>query len=237
MAELRSIDGVHAGYGNAAVLEAISFTLDAGDSLALLGRNGMGKTTLLATLMGAARLTRGTLRFGSQHLAAVPSHRRPRLGLGWVPQECDIFASLAVEETLTVVARPRAWDLGPGKGLRPVPALARAARQPGQPTLGWRTADAGAGPRPAAESQSAAARRTAGRPGTVDRAGAAGQHRPDGAREQHGGDPGRAAAHQILPLTRNPLVLKRGRVVHHGPSDVLSAEAALLDRWLVVTTP
>lgn len=111
MAKLLELDGVWAGYGEAAVLEDISFTLEPGASLALLGRNGMGKTTLLATLMGAARQSQGSLRFDGRDLKAVASHRRAHAGLGWVPQERDIFASLSVEENLTVVARPGPWDL------------------------------------------------------------------------------------------------------------------------------
>ena len=109
--ELLRMDDVWSGYGDAIVLEGISLALDEGDSLALLGRNGMGKTTLIATLMGAARQTRGTIRFRGQDIARVAGHRRAHAGLGWVPQERDIFASLTVEENLTVVARPGAWNL------------------------------------------------------------------------------------------------------------------------------
>ncbi|HWP13704.1 MAG TPA: ATP-binding cassette domain-containing protein, partial [Ramlibacter sp.] len=76
MPKLLEVEGVWAGYGNATVLEDISFSLEAGSSLALLGRNGMGKTTLLATLMGATRQTRGVIRFDGQNLSVVPSHRR-----------------------------------------------------------------------------------------------------------------------------------------------------------------
>ena len=111
MAELLQVDAVWAGYGNATVLEDISFSLEPGASLALLGRNGMGKTTLLATLMGATRQLRGRIRFDNRDLTLVPSHRRARAGLGWVPQERDIFPSLSVEENLTVVARPGLWNL------------------------------------------------------------------------------------------------------------------------------
>ena len=111
MAELLRMERVWAGYGDAIILEDISCTLAAGDSLALLGRNGMGKTTLLATLMGATRLRRGHIFFEGADIAAVPSHQRARAGLGWVPQERDIFRSLTVEENLTVVARPGEWNL------------------------------------------------------------------------------------------------------------------------------
>ena len=97
MARLLEVEGVWAGYGNATVLEDISFSLEAGGSLALMGRNGMGKTTLLATLMGATRQSRGAIRFDGHNLGVVPSHRRAHAGLGWVPQERDIFPSLTAE--------------------------------------------------------------------------------------------------------------------------------------------
>ena len=106
MTELLALENVWAGYGDAVILEDISFSLGEADSLALLGRNGMGKTTLLSTLMGATRFKSGRMRYRGQDLAVVPAHGRARLGLGWVPQERDIFPSLTVEENMSVVARP-----------------------------------------------------------------------------------------------------------------------------------
>ncbi len=85
--------------------------MDEGDSLALLGRNGVGKTTLLVTLMGLTRLHGGAIRWRGDSLARVATHRRAQAGLGWVPQERDMFPSLTVEEHLTVVARPGPWNL------------------------------------------------------------------------------------------------------------------------------
>jgi len=111
MAELLAVEGLTAGYGDATVLEDVELKLDEGDSLALLGRNGMGKTTLLMTLMGLTRMRKGTLRWRGSDLAALPTHRRSRTGLGWVPQERYMFASLTVEEHLTAVARPGPWNL------------------------------------------------------------------------------------------------------------------------------
>jgi len=111
MAELLALDGVTAGYGASVVLEDIGFTLEAGDSLALLGRNGVGKTTLLVTLMGLTRVHRGTLRWRGGDLAALPTHRRAAAGLGWVPQERYMWPSLTIEEHLTAVARPGRWTL------------------------------------------------------------------------------------------------------------------------------
>jgi branched-chain amino acid transport system ATP-binding protein len=111
MAELLAVEGITAGYGESVVLEDVSFALEEGDSMALLGRNGVGKTTLLVTLMGLTRLHRGTLRWRGADLAALPTHRRSHAGLGWVPQERFMFPSLTVEEHLTAVARPGPWTV------------------------------------------------------------------------------------------------------------------------------
>ena len=111
MSELLAVEGVTAGYGDAVVLDDVGLTLGEGDSLAVLGRNGVGKTTLLVTLMGLTRLSRGTLRWRGQDLAALPTHRRCHAGIGWVPQERFMFQSLTVEEHLTAVARKGPWTV------------------------------------------------------------------------------------------------------------------------------
>ncbi len=112
MAEpLLQVDGLSCGYGEAVVLTDVSFSLHAGHSLALLGRNGTGKTTLLDTLVGVTRRHAGTIRLAGQDLHTLPVHRRAAAGIGWVPQERNFFKSLTVEENLTAVARPGAWDL------------------------------------------------------------------------------------------------------------------------------
>jgi branched-chain amino acid transport system ATP-binding protein len=111
MAELLALDKVSAGYGESIVLEDVSFAMNEGDSLALLGRNGVGKTSLLVTLMGLTRLHKGSVRWAGKDIARVPTYRRSQAGLGWVPQERYMFPSLTVEEHLTVVARPGAWNL------------------------------------------------------------------------------------------------------------------------------
>jgi branched-chain amino acid transport system ATP-binding protein len=111
MAELATLANVTAGYGEARVLDDVSLSLDEGDSLALLGRNGVGKSTLLMTLMGITRVHRGNVRFGGQDMSKVPIHARARAGLGWVPQERYMWPSLTVEEHLTAVARPGEWTL------------------------------------------------------------------------------------------------------------------------------
>ncbi len=105
------LDGVEAGYGEMVVLEGISLALPPGGSLALLGRNGVGKTTLLATIMGHCGLRAGHIRFAGQEVSGLPSHRRVRLGIGLVPQEREIFPSLTVEENLLVATQPGDWSL------------------------------------------------------------------------------------------------------------------------------
>ena len=97
---------IRAGYGDTVVLEGISLALPPGGTLAVLGRNGVGKTTLLATIMGHTTLRDGSLRFAGRDISRLPAYRRVRLGMGFVPQEREIFRSLTVEENLVVAARP-----------------------------------------------------------------------------------------------------------------------------------
>ena len=112
MAELLAFDNLTAGYGNAVVLDRLGFALEQGQSMAVLGRNGVGKTTLLETLMGNTRVMGGAIRWLGQDITRRSPHLRVRAGLGWVPQEREVFPSLTVEENLTVVARSGAWNLG-----------------------------------------------------------------------------------------------------------------------------
>src|SRR3954469_1542917 len=111
MAELLSVDGLTAGYGEAVVLNGIGFVLPAGESLALLGRNGTGKTTLLNTLVGVTRRHAGRVWLGDREITSLPPFQRAEAGIGWVPQERNIFKSLTVEENLTAVARPGPWNV------------------------------------------------------------------------------------------------------------------------------
>ena len=105
------LEGVSSGYGDTIVLEGIALDLPPGGTLALLGRNGVGKTTLLATIMGHTRQRAGTIRFAGHEIAGLPPFRRARLGIGFVPQEREIFPSLTVAENLLVAARPGRWSL------------------------------------------------------------------------------------------------------------------------------
>jgi branched-chain amino acid transport system ATP-binding protein len=111
MAELVALDAVTAGYGASVVLEDVSLSLDEGDSVALLGRNGVGKTTLLVTLMGLTRVHRGALRWRGGDLTRLSTWQRAQEGIGWVPQERYMWPSLTIEEHLTAVARPGHWTV------------------------------------------------------------------------------------------------------------------------------
>ena len=106
MAELLNIQALSAGYGEAVVIHDISLSVNEGQTLALLGRNGTGKTTLINTLAGATRQHGGSITLGGVQLHKLPSHVRAAAGIGWVPQERNIFKSLTVDENLTAVAKP-----------------------------------------------------------------------------------------------------------------------------------
>jgi branched-chain amino acid transport system ATP-binding protein len=109
MSELLRVENLSAGYGQAVVLHDVAFALGQGRTLALLGRNGTGKTTLINTLAGAARQHGGSIALGGVALHKLPSHERAAAGIGWVPQERNIFKSLTVHENLTAVQRAGAW--------------------------------------------------------------------------------------------------------------------------------
>ncbi len=230
MADLLRMENVWAGYGDAVILEDLSFSLEEGGSLALLGRNGMGKTTLLATLMGVTRLRQGRIVFEGRDIARVPSHQRARAGLGWVPQERDIFRSLTVEENLMVVARPGEWtldrvyDMFPrlrerranlgnqlSGGEQQMLAMGRALMLNPKILLLDEPLE-GLAPLIAQELLHIIDRMvTEGRMAVI-------------LVEQH--------ARQILPITRQALVLERGKVVYAGGSAELLRDGQALDRWL-----
>ena len=234
MAELLYLDKLWAGYGEAVVLEDVSLTLNEGDSLSLLGRNGMGKTTLLSTLMGAADYKSGVMRFAGQDLSKVAPFARAHLGLGWVPQERDIFPSLTVEENLTVVATKGHWDvakvcamfprLGERRlnmgnqlsgGEQQMLALGRALMLNPKLLLLDEPLE-GLAPLIVQELLSIIQQLTEESGMAVILV------------EQH--------ARQILPLTRQALVLERGKGVYQGPSPPLLDDSALLDSWLGVSS-
>jgi branched-chain amino acid transport system ATP-binding protein len=232
MAELLRLEGVAAGYGAAVVLSDLSLTLAEGETLALLGRNGMGKTTLILTLVGAARRHGGRIFLAGSEITRLPSHRRAALGLGWVPQERDIFASLTVAENLTAVARRGPWT--PERVFQLFPRLAERRRNLGHQLSGGEQQMLAVGralvlnPRlllldepleglaPLIVQELLAAIRAMTREAGLALILV----------EQH--------ARQILPLTHRAVILERGRVVHQGPSAALAADPAMLERWLGV---
>jgi branched-chain amino acid transport system ATP-binding protein len=111
MASALELRGVSAGYGETVVIEDIELRLAPGECISVIGRNGVGKTTLLATVMGHTTLHAGDIALHGHSLVGVPRYRRARAGIGFVPQEREIFPSLTVRENLLVGARPGHWTL------------------------------------------------------------------------------------------------------------------------------
>ncbi len=104
------LDKVFAGYGETVVLENIHLALEAGETLSIIGRNGVGKSTLLATIMGHTNLHGGRVLLNGKDVSQLATYRRVTAGLGYVPQEREIFPSLSLRENLEVAARPGPWD-------------------------------------------------------------------------------------------------------------------------------
>jgi len=232
MAELLALEGITAGYGASVVLEDIGLSLEEGDSLALLGRNGVGKTTLLVTLMGLTRLHRGALRWRGGDLAALSTYQRAQAGIGWVPQERYMWPSLTIEEHLTAVARPGRWTL---RTLYDVfPRLEERRRNLGNQLSGGE------------QQMLAIARALVINPHLLlldepmeglapiivqDLVKVIGGLVAEGGMavivvEQH--------AKLALSLTRNAIVLDRGRIVHRGPSQDLLNDPDTLHRLVAV---
>ncbi|MEX3635076.1 ABC transporter ATP-binding protein [Paraburkholderia sp. BR14320] len=111
MSELLKLEGIVAGYGEAKILTGIDLALDQGQALALLGRNGTGKTTLINSIVGHTRRFSGRIWLNGKDVTGFKPHQRALAGIGWVPQERNIFKSLTVEENLTAIAVPGPWDL------------------------------------------------------------------------------------------------------------------------------
>jgi branched-chain amino acid transport system ATP-binding protein len=112
MTEALRLAGISAGYGETVVLEGIELALAPGECVSIIGRNGVGKSTLLATVMGHTTLHEGEITLNGQSIGQVPIHQRARRGLGYVPQEREIFPSLSVRENLEIGARPGEWNEG-----------------------------------------------------------------------------------------------------------------------------
>jgi branched-chain amino acid transport system ATP-binding protein len=221
-----------AGYGEAVILHEVSLSLAQGETLALLGRNGTGKTTLMNTIAGATRQHAGRIRLDGVDLHSLPSHQRAAAGVGWVPQERDIFKSLTVLENLTAVARPGAWT--PARVFEMFPRLAERQSNMGNQLSGGEQQMLAVGralvlnpklllldepleglaPIIVQELLRAIARIT----------------REEGLSaiivEQH--------PQAILAISHQAVVLDQGRVIHSGPAADLQSNPELLDQLLGV---
>jgi branched-chain amino acid transport system ATP-binding protein len=225
---LLALDDVRAGYGSAIVLDGVSLTLPERGGLAVLGRNGVGKSTLLLTIMGYTQVGRGSILWRGEDITRRAPHRRALAGIGWVAQEREIFASLSVEENLTVAAREGRWNLEAVYDL--FPRLAERRRNLGNQLSGGE------------QQMLAIARALMTNPALLlldepleglapivveELAAAIRRMTKEGSNafilvEQH--------AEIALSLTQAALVLERGRVVHSGASASLLADHAALDR-------
>ena len=232
---LLALDDVRAGYGDAIVLDGVSLRVPERGSLAVLGRNGAGKTTLLATIMGYTRMMRGRVAWRGQDITRLPPHRRAKAGLGWVPQEREIFPSLTLEENLTVAARAGPWDLAAVYKL--FPRLAERRTNMGNQLSGGE------------QQMLAIARALMTNPAlllldepleglapiiveelaAVLRTMLAQEATAVILVEQH--------AELALSLTRAAVVIERGKIVHAAPSVDLARDAPTLERFIGLSLP
>jgi branched-chain amino acid transport system ATP-binding protein len=232
MAEALRLSGLRAGYGETVILEDVSLALPERGSLAVLGRNGVGKTTLLATIMGHTTFHSGGIEFAGGKVEKLPVYERVRLGIGYVPQGRDIFPSLSVEENLTVAARPgNRWSLARVYDL--FPRLAERRRHRGNQISGGE------------QQMLAIGRALMGSPAlllmdepleglapiiveallrSLQRLIAEDELAVILV-EQH--------AKLALQVTQSALVMSRGRVIHHGPSDALLRDPERLAKLVV----
>ena len=235
---LLQTEQLSAGYGEAVVIHGVSLKLAEGQTLALLGRNGTGKTTLINTLAGATRQHGGTIQLAGQALHKLAPHQRAAAGIGWVPQERNIFKSLTVHENLTAVERPgragskQAWT--PARVYEMFPRLAERKGNLGTQLSGGE------------QQMLAVARALVLNPSLLLLDEPLEGLAPIIVQELLRSiarvvtEEGLSAViveqnpRAVLGITQHAVVLDRGRVVHRGPSAALLADAATLDRLLAV---
>jgi branched-chain amino acid transport system ATP-binding protein len=224
------LSGVTAGYGDSIVLENIGLAIAEGSGLAILGRNGVGKSTLIQTIMGFTDLRAGSIMHRSKDITGMKPYQRARLGLGWVPQERDIFPSLTVMENLSTVARPGQWTTR--EIFEIFPRLSERRENRGNQLSGGE------------QQMLAIARTLMTNPTTllldepleglapiiVDELVAAIASMRSQSEitmimvEQH--------ADLVLSLTDEAIVIERGQIAHRAPSQVLRQDHATLDRYI-----
>ena len=233
MPELLKIDRLTAGYGEAVVLKDISVTVAEGQALALLGRNGMGKTTLVNSIVGVTRHIGGSISLDGRDITRLRPDQRAHAGIGWVPQERNIFKSLTVEENMTAIAQPGPWTLD--KVYEVFPRLAERRRNLGNQLSGGE------------QQMLAVARALVLNPRIVLLDEPLEGLAPIIIEELLGvlrkiirGE-GLSAilveqnAHKILGVTDQAIIIERGSIVHHGDSAALKADPALLEKYVGVT--
>jgi branched-chain amino acid transport system ATP-binding protein len=233
MPDLLTIERLSAGYGEAVVLDEVSLVLAEGQSLALLGRNGMGKTTLINSIVGVTRFIGGTISLDGRDITGLRPDQRAHAGIGWVPQERNIFKSLTVEENLTAVARPGPWTVARIYEL--FPRLAERRRNLGNQLSGGEQQMLAVGralilnPRVILLDEPLEGLA----PILVEELLAALKRiiRDEGMSailvEQN--------AHKVLGVTDRAAILERGAVVYEGASADLAADRAVLESHLGVT--
>ncbi len=233
MAELLRVEALSAGYGDAQVISNLDLSLEDGKSLALLGRNGVGKTTLINSLIGVTTRHGGRIYLNGVDLTPLPPHKRALAGVGWTPQERNIFRSLTVEENLTAIATPGAWTVE--RVYRMFPRLRERQRNMGRQLSGGEQQMLAVGralvlnPRLLLLDEP-----TEGlAPIIVDELLAALKSLAiDGLSmiivEQK--------PKKILPFTDRAIILNRGAIAHEGSSAALLADPALLEGHLSATS-
>jgi branched-chain amino acid transport system ATP-binding protein len=233
MAELLSVSGLSAGYGRAVVLSDIGFRLEEGEALAVLGRNGVGKTTLIDSLVGVTRRFAGSLSLGGREIAALAPEARAMAGIGWVPQERNIFRSLTVEENITAVARPGPWTLDRIYGL--FPRLKERRGQSGGALSGGEQQMLAIGRALALNPRLLLLDEPTEGLAPIIIEELLRALRRLFVEEKMAGIVVEQHAHKILPITDRAIVLDRGRIVFEAPSAALLADGTPLDRYLGVT--
>jgi branched-chain amino acid transport system ATP-binding protein len=224
--------GLIAGYGETVVLESLDLALGASECLSVLGRNGVGKTTLVATIMGHTRVRAGGIRFGAREIVRWPPWRRARAGLGYVPQEREIFPSLTVREHLRIAVRPGPWTIE--RAFATFPALAERRQHRGDALSGGE------------QQMLAIARALVGNPSlllmdepTEGLAPIVVEQLAETIRTL-GHDQGMAIvlveqhAELALEFAARAIVMDRGRIVYDGPSEALAADRSRLQRLVGV---